>query len=92
MMAENPNQKQHKEPEAPSRFRSEVLRYTEAAELLGLSKRTVERYVAERRIPFVQLPNRGTRVRVRFLRTQLLAWLDRQTVKPSSKHFRGAGV
>ena len=77
-------------PSAPDEGSSEVLRYTEAAELLSLSVRTLERYVVERQIPFVELPMRGSRRRVRFLKSQLLAWLERRTVKPS-RFAGGAG-
>jgi excisionase family DNA binding protein len=57
--------------------------YTEAAEFLGLSPRTLERYVREGRIPYVPLPKRGAWSGVRFLRHQLLQWLEARTVKPA---------
>jgi excisionase family DNA binding protein len=60
-----------------------VMGYTEAAEFLGLSPRTLERYVREGRIPYVPLPKRGTWSGVRFLRHQLLQWLEGRTVKPA---------
>ncbi len=62
-----------------------VLSYPEAAKFLGISERTLERYVHEGRIPYVQLPKRGTWAGVRFLRSQLLHWLEQRTVKPSSR-------
>jgi excisionase family DNA binding protein len=64
-----------------------VMDYTEAAEFLALSRRTLERYVRERRIPYVQLPRRGAWSGVRFLRHQLLHWLEGRSVKPArAKH------
>jgi excisionase family DNA binding protein len=60
-----------------------VMDYTEAAEFLALSRRTLERYVRERRIPYVQLPRRGAWSGVRFLRHQLLHWLERRSIKPA---------
>ena len=74
-----------------TRLEQEVLGYTEAAEFLGISPRTLERYVHEGLIPYVPLPKRGSRGAVRFLRVQLLQWLERRTVKPSTKLTRGAG-
>ena len=68
-----------------------VMGYTEAAEFLGISPRTLERYVQEGLIPYVPLPKRGSRGAVRFLRAQLLQWLERRTVKPSSKLTGSAG-
>jgi excisionase family DNA binding protein len=60
----------------------DVLSYSEAALLLAVSERTLERWVRERRIPFVQLPRRGTWSGVRFVRSQLLKWLEQQTIRP----------
>jgi excisionase family DNA binding protein len=60
----------------------DVLSYSEAALVLGVSERTLERWVRERRIPFVQLPRRGAWSGVRFLRSQLLKWLEQQTIRP----------
>jgi len=61
----------------------EILTVAEAARLLQLSPRTVERFVAESAIPFFRL-RRGTRGSVRFLRSQLLRWAERLTIKPST--------
>ena len=60
----------------------EILQVRDVARLLGVSKRTVERYVAESRIPFFRL-QRGKRGSVRFMRTQLLRWLNQLTIKSS---------
>jgi excisionase family DNA binding protein len=69
--------------------------YKEAAKFLGLSERTLARYVQERRIPYVALPRRGNRrTAVRFLHSQLLQWLGQRTVRParsvSRTHREGA--
>ncbi len=66
-----------------------VMSSKEAAQFLGISERTLERYVCESRIPYVPLPKRGTRGGVRFLRSQLLQWLQQRTIKPS--RFSGTG-
>jgi excisionase family DNA binding protein len=59
-----------------------VLNYREAAKFLGVSERTLERYVRESRIPYVRFPQRGERrAVVRFLRSQLLQWLRQRTVR-----------
>ena len=59
----------------------ELLTYTEVAELLKVSERTIERWVAESRIPYVRLPKRGSWTSVRFLKSQLIKWLEKQSVK-----------
>ena len=62
----------------------------DAAALLGISPRTLERYVAESQIPYIRLPQRGERAPIRFSRSQLRRWLDQHTVKPSPLgRFRG---
>ena len=67
----------------PHAEKPDVLSYSEAALLLGVSERTLERWVRERRIPFIQLPRRGAWSGVRFLRSQLLKWLEQQTIRPT---------
>ena len=62
----------------------------DAAALLGISPRTLERYVAEAQIPHIRLPQRGERAPIRFSRSQLRRWLEQHTVKPLSlSRFRG---
>jgi len=55
----------------------------DAAAILGISLRTLERYVSEGQVPYVRLPQRGERAPLRFSRTQLKRWVERHTVKPS---------
>ncbi len=68
---------------------STVMGYAEAAEFLNVSIRTLERYVREGLIPYVPLPKRGTWSGVRFLRPQLVQWLERRSVKPSLSNRSG---
>ena len=70
----------------------DVLGYPDAARFLGVSERTLERWVQERRIPFVQLPRRGAWSGVRFLRSQLVKWLEQQTVRPIRSRRTEAAV
>jgi len=61
---------------------SEVMTMQEAARFLCVSIRTLERYVREAAIPYAPLPKRGARGSVRFLRSQLVRWLQQRTVRP----------
>ncbi len=61
-----------------------VMGYAEAAEFLKVSIRTLERYVREGSIPYIPLPKRGAWSGVRFLRSQLVQWLERRTVKTTT--------
>ncbi len=62
----------------------------DAAEFLGISPRTLERYVAEAQIPHIRLPRRGDRGPIRFSRAQLKKWLEQHTIKPSQlSKFKG---
>lgn len=67
-----------------------VMSYREAAAFLGLSQRSLQRYVHESRIPYVQLPKRGAWAGVRFVRSELLRWLERRTVK--ARPAEGSGT
>jgi hypothetical protein len=62
-----------------------LMTYVESAEFPGISDRTLERYVHDCRIPYIQLPKRGAWAGVRFMRSQLLHWLQQRTVKAWSK-------
>ena len=55
----------------------QLLNRKQAADLLSISVRTLDRYVTERLIPVVKF-DRGT---VRFSRADLLKWINRKTVK-----------
>ena len=44
----------------------EVLTKEQLAELLHVSKRTIERWVEEMRVPYIGLPQRGTKGNIRF--------------------------
>jgi excisionase family DNA binding protein len=69
---------------AASEHEAIVMSSSEAAQFLGISTRTLERYVQESRIPYVPFPRRGcSRTVVRFLRSQLIQWLEQRTVRPA---------
>jgi len=65
----------------------EVMDKKELAQMLRISERTIERWISECRIPYVRLPKRGAWSEIRFLKSNILAWLKRNEVKPS-KYFR----
>lgn len=65
-------------------MKSELLTKEQLAEELQVSVRTVERWIAERRVPFVRLPRRGARRAVRFNARQITQWLERNTARPLS--------
>ena len=59
----------------------EILTYDEAAQLLKISARTLERWTREGLVPYIRLPQRGRWSGVRFSRNQLLRWLRQRTVR-----------
>ena len=59
-----------------------VMGYREAAAFLSVSERSLERYVREGLIPYVRLPKRGAWGGIRFLRSELMKWLDARMVRP----------
>jgi excisionase family DNA binding protein len=63
----------------------EVLTKEQLAELLHVSKRTVERWITECSVPFIKLPERGSKTNVRFLRTNVMQWLRKKEKKPLGK-------
>lgn len=65
----------------------EVLNKKQLAEMLHVSERTIERWILEARVPYIRLPQRGAWSEIRFLRSNILAWLRKQEVRPS-KFFR----
>ena len=60
----------------------DVLTKREVAELLQVSERTVERWIAEGSIPYVPLPRRGAWSEARFLRSEVIEWMRKRTVRP----------
>ena len=68
-------------PDATGVVDEEVLTYHEAALLLKVSARTLERWTREGLVPYIRLPQRGRWSGVRFSRNQLLRWLRRRTVR-----------
>jgi len=58
-----------------------VLTYREAAQLLKVSARTLERWTREGLIPYIRLPQRGRWSGIRFSRNQLRRWLRQRTVR-----------
>jgi len=59
-----------------------------AAALLNVSVRTVEAWIAQRRIPFVKL-GAGPRAAVRFRARALHEWIESQEVKAEVKEVKG---
>lgn len=59
----------------------QVLTYREAAQLLKVSARTLERWTREGLVPYIRLPQRGRWSGIRFSRNQLLRWLRQRTVR-----------
>jgi excisionase family DNA binding protein len=66
---------------APAVIDEEVLTYREAALVLKVSARTLERWTREGRVPYIRLTQRGRWSGVRFSRNQLLRWLRQRTVR-----------
>jgi excisionase family DNA binding protein len=63
---------------------SEILDKKQLSDMLGVSERTIERWVAEGLIPYIRLPKRGAWAEIRFMRSNILKWLMRKEVKPSA--------
>jgi len=59
-----------------------LLKKKEFAERSQVSERTVERWVAENRVPYIRLPKRGSRTQVRFLWSQVMKHLVNRMSKP----------
>ena len=59
----------------------QILTYREAAQVLKVSARTLERWTREGRVPYIRLPQRGRWSGIRFSRNQLLRWLRQRTVR-----------
>ncbi len=61
----------------------DILTTEEAARLLKVSARTLERWRLRRRIPYVEYPRQGAWAPVRFRRADILEWLRQRVVKAS---------
>jgi excisionase family DNA binding protein len=59
-----------------------LLTVTEAALALSVSKRTIEKWVLERRIPFVKLGGAGRGTSLRFRPEALREWIEAQEIAP----------
>lgn len=62
----------------------DVIDKVELGKMLGVSSRTIERWVEESRIPYLRLPQRGGRSTVRFRVPSIQRWLARKESKPRS--------
>ncbi len=61
----------------------DILTTEDAAKLLKVSVRTLERWRTRRRIPYVEYPRQGAWAPIRFRRTDILEWLRQHVVKPN---------
>jgi len=61
----------------------DILTSEEAAKLLKVSERTLERWRVRRRIPYVEYPKQGAWAPVCFRRADILEWLRQHVVKAS---------
>jgi excisionase family DNA binding protein len=60
----------------------DILTKRDLAELLQVSERTVERWMAEGSVPYIPLPKRGAWSEARFLRSEIVEWMRKRTIKP----------
>jgi excisionase family DNA binding protein len=61
----------------------DILTTEEAAKLLKVSERTLERWRVRRRIPYVKYPRQAAWALIRFRRADILEWLRQHLVKPN---------
>jgi excisionase family DNA binding protein len=66
----------------------DILTKEQLAELVHVSKRTIERWVVEARVPYIKLPRRGTKGNIRFLKSTILQWLKKNEQKVTNKLLR----
>ena len=64
----------------------EIMDKKQLSDMLQISERTIERWIVERRVPHVRLPQRGSRSEVRFLRSTIVSWLRHTEVKPAKQY------
>ena len=69
----------------------DILTKRDVAELLQVSERTVERWMAEGSIPYTPLPKRGAWSEAQFLRSEIVEWMRKRTVFAAST-LTGAGI
>jgi excisionase family DNA binding protein len=69
---------------------SDILTTEEAAQLLKVSVRTLERWRLRRRIPYVEYRRQGAWAPVRFRRSDILEWLRQRVVKVNRSGDEGA--
>jgi excisionase family DNA binding protein len=62
-------------PRPNGQIRNDLITVSEAARLLCVSRRTVERMVGRGQLPFYTLPVRGG---LRFARQEILDWLEQR--------------
>jgi excisionase family DNA binding protein len=65
----------------PPAEHDDILTTEEAARLLKVSERTLERWRVRRRIPYVEYPRQGAWAPIRFRRADILEWLRQRVVK-----------
>ena len=61
-----------------------LLDTAEVAALLGVSRRTVEKWVGQKRIPYVKLGTAGRGSLLRFRSDSITAWIAAQEVQPDA--------
>jgi len=61
---------------------TEIMTKKQLSKMLQVSQRTIERWIAENRVPYIRMPRRGTRTEVRFLRSKINIWITKLNVKP----------
>jgi len=61
-----------------------IITSEEAAKLLSISKRTLQRWINEEGLPYIQLKERG---KLLFNEEELLAWLDKYQ-EPMPVHLK----
>ena len=62
-----------------------LLNTQEVAEMLGVSRRTIEGWVHQKRIPYVKLGTSGKGSLLRFRLDSLNAWIQEREVHPDGK-------
>ncbi len=74
-----------KQLEQTKAMTDDVLTKSELAEFLNVSERSIERWIVERTIPFILLPQRGSRCNIRFLKSTIIMWLKKNERRASNR-------